>query len=116
MKAIDHADQLRGDAHLPALAPHAAFDDVGHAELAPDLAHVAALAFELEHRSTRRDVELRNLRQDVQQFLGHAVGEIFLVRLAAHVCKRQDGDGRTAARRNIAGSVRRLALEVPAQR
>src|SRR6185503_811243 len=44
MKAVGDPDQLRGDAHLLALAPHAALDDMRNAELAPDLAHVAALA------------------------------------------------------------------------
>ena len=92
MKAIGDANQLRGDAYLRSIATNTALDDVGNAELAANLADVAALFFKLKHRGARHHLELRHLGEDVQQLLRHAVGEIILLRLAAHVREWQDGD------------------------
>src|SRR5439155_22733433 len=92
MEPISDADQLRGHAHLLAIAAHAAFDNVAHAELAPDLAYIAALALELEDRGACHHVELWNFRQDVEQFLGHAVREIVFVRFATDVDEWEDGN------------------------
>ena len=92
MEPISDADQLRGHAHLLAIAAHAAFDNVAHAELAPDLAHIAAFALELEDRGACHDLELRHLGEHVQELFGHAVGEIILVGFAADVREWQDGD------------------------
>lgn len=66
-------------------------------------------------RSGPRYVELRNLREDVQQLLGHAIGEVILVGLATHVRERQHGNGRMGVRRHVADAVGRLTLEIPAQ-
>src|SRR5207247_5711616 len=97
---------------------HAAFDNVAHAELAPDLAHIAALALELEDRGACHHVELRNFRQDVEQFLGHAVREIVLVQFATDVDEREDGDRIVAGgrrRSHVAFAERWLAVKIPAQ-
>src|SRR5437773_11416331 len=118
MEPISDADQLRGHAHLLAIAAHAAFDNVAHAELAPDLAHIAAFALELEDRGACDDLELRHLGEHVQEFFGHAVREIILVGFAAHVGKGQDGDRITISHRrrgHIAFSERWLAIEIPTQ-
>src|SRR5437763_15854864 len=117
MQAISDANQLRGHAHLLAIAAHAAFDNVAHAELAPDLAHIAAFALELEDRGACHDLELWHLGKHVQELFGHAVGEIILFVFAADVGKRQDGDRiwiSDARRSDIALSKRWLAVTVPA--
>src|SRR4029450_7262698 len=118
MEAIGNANQLRCDPHLRAVAAHAALDDIRHPELATDLPDVAALVLELKHRSARYHLELRHLGEDIQQLFRHAVGEIILLSLAAHVCEWQDGDriaigGRR--REHIALTERWLAVEIPAQ-
>src|SRR3546814_13441887 len=43
------------------------------------------LALEHERGGARRDLELRQLRQQVEDFLGDAVAEIFVLGVAAHV-------------------------------
>jgi len=77
----------------PALR-HASLQDIAHAELTPDLPHVDGLAFVGEARL--RAITNSHLIRDrpVMMSSNHAVGEIFLVRVAAHVLERQDRDRR----------------------
>ena len=55
MDAVGCADQLRGDARMLALAPHAAFEHVADAELLTDGTQILALALELERRRAADD-------------------------------------------------------------
>ena len=87
-------DQLHGDADALARLAHAALDDVLHAELARDLLHVDRLALVLERRVARDHEQLAEARQLGDDVLGDAVGEEFLLGIAAHVVERQDGDRR----------------------
>ena len=84
-----------------------------HTELAPDLAHIATLAFELENGRARGHLQTVQPREDVEQLLGHAVGEILLFRFAADVRERQNRDGWLFVHRHVAGAIGRLTLEVP---
>ena len=89
-----HVHELRRHAQpLPGL-PHAPFEHGADAELAADLPHVGVLAPVGEGAGARRDVERRDLRQGVQDLLGHPVAEVLGVRVRAHVAKRQHGDRR----------------------
>ena len=101
-------DQLRVDAHAVAAPAHAAFEHVARVQRLADLAHVARLALVLERRVARDDDKARHLREVGDEVLGHAVGEVRLVGVAAHVVERQHGDRRLARRRGRGGR-RRLA-------
>ena len=72
-------DQLRRDPHRVARLAHRAFQHVRHVQRARDLRDPDLLAFERERRGARRHLQLRNLRQQVQQFLRDTVGEVLLL-------------------------------------
>ena len=78
---------------LPALA-HAAFEHIARAELAPDLPDVDRLALVDEARIAGDDGQRFDARQAGDDVLDHAVDEIVLLRIAAHVLERQRGDRR----------------------
>jgi hypothetical protein len=89
MRAGQRIDQLPGDAHLRSRLAHRAFQNIAHAELAPDLLHVDGAALVGEGRITGDDKEPADLRQRGDDLLDHAVGEIFLFRVAADIGERQ---------------------------
>ena len=85
-------DELPGDAHsVPGLA-HAAFEHIAHAQFAPDLLHIDGPALVGEARIARDHEQPAHARQGGDDLLDHAVGEIFLLGIAAHVLERQDGN------------------------
>ena len=80
--AAASVDQLGGDPDpLPHLA-NASFEDMGHTELAGDLAHVDGLPLELEGCVPGDDFERRHFRQICCDVLADAVAEIFLFGVA----------------------------------
>ena len=86
-------DELSGDPHATTRLADAAFEHIAHAKLASNLLDVDGLALVGEARiagDNEKRVEPRKRGDDV---LDHAVGEIFLLRVAAHVLERQHGDG-----------------------
>ena len=85
-------DELGGDAHAVAALADAALQDVAHAKLASDAFDVDGLALVIERRIPRDDEEPAKLRQTRDDVLGNTVGEVFLLRVAAHIDERQDGD------------------------
>jgi hypothetical protein len=85
-------DQLGVDPHLLARPPHAALQHVAHAQVLGDLPHLHRLALVGEDRVAGDHEEARDLRQVRDQVLGHAVGEVLLVRVVGHVGEGQDGD------------------------
>jgi hypothetical protein len=86
-------DELRGDAHPGAGLSHAALDHVLGAELAPHLGHVRRLSLERERGIAGDDGNIAEVGERRDDVLGDAVGEIFLLRVAAHVDEGQHGDG-----------------------
>ena len=92
MVALACADELGGDAHLVAALAHRALEDVGHVKLPRDFGHLELLSFEGEGGSARCDLELRHLREEIEQLLRDAVGEILLVLRLRHVDEGQHGD------------------------
>ena len=76
------------------LAANAALQDVAHAEIASDLAHVGRLALVLEGGIAGDDEQLGEPRQLGDDIVGNAVAEIVLVLVAAQVVERQHGDRR----------------------
>ncbi len=91
-------DQLRRDAHPVARLAHASFQDIAHAELTPDLSHIDGSALVGEARIARDHEQPFDPRQAGDDVLDHAVGEILLLRIAAHVLERQDRDRRPVGR------------------
>ena len=75
-------------------ATNAALQNVAHAKLAADLAHVDRLALVLEGGIAGDDEQLGEPRQLGKDILGNAVGEIVLALVAAEVVERQHGDRR----------------------
>ena len=75
------------------------FQDVAHPEFAPDLAHVDGLALVDEARIARDHEQPLDPRQSGDDVLDHPVGEIVLLRVAAHVLKRQHRDRRLVGQR-----------------
>src|SRR5262249_1227965 len=71
---------------------HRAFEHIAHPELSPDPLHIDGLALVGEARIAGDDEEPFDTRQRGDDFLDHAVGEIFLVRVAAHVLEWQNRD------------------------
>ena len=75
----------------PAVA-HAALEHVAHAELPRDLAHIRSLALVDEAGVAGDDEQPAQARERGDDVLGDPVGEVLLLRLAAHVGEGQDGD------------------------
>jgi len=94
MRPVGGVDQLRGDAHATACLAHGAFEHITHAEFAPDLLHIDGAAFVGEARIAGDDEEPFDPRQRSDDLLDHSVGEIFLLRVTAHILKRQYCDRR----------------------
>jgi hypothetical protein len=83
MGAGRRVDQLPGDAHPAARLAHRAFEHIAHAELAADLLHVDGLALVGKTRIAGDDEEPADARERRNDIIDHAVGEIFLLRIAA---------------------------------
>ena len=92
MPAAAGIDELRRDAHAIAGLADAALEHEAHAQVASDLLHLDRPALVAEGGVARDHEQGRNLREVGDQVFGHAVAEIFLLRIAAHVLERQDGD------------------------
>ena len=93
MRVMGRVDQLRGDAHPVAGAPHAAFDEVADAEPAGDVLCLDRLSLERERRVARDDEQRAKARKLSDDVLGYPVAEILLLGITGHVGERQNGDG-----------------------
>src|SRR6516165_3841106 len=82
-------DQLRGDSYLSVGLAHTAFEDVADTKLEPDLFHVDRLALVGETRIAGDYKEPADAAECGDDLLDHAVGEVFLFRVAAHVREGQ---------------------------
>jgi hypothetical protein len=69
------------------------FQQVRHAECAADRFDRLVAALEVERRRAAGDLEVIDLGQRVEDFLGYAVGEVLLVLGLAQICEGQYGDG-----------------------
>jgi hypothetical protein len=99
MRAGQGIDQLPGDAHLPPGLAHRAFEHITDAKLARDLLHIDGLPFVGEARIAGDHEEPADAREGRNDLLDHAVGEIFLLGVAAHIGKRQYRDRRLVGER-----------------
>ena len=92
-------DELHVDPHAVSAALDAAFEDIAHVEVAPDLLHVGGLPFVGEGGVAGDDERARDAREVGGEALGDAVGEIFLFGIAADIGERQHDEGEARRRR-----------------
>ena len=85
VETVGDADELRRYAHRVALPPDTALEHVGDVEHVADEAQVFVLALEAEGGGTAGDLQVRYLRELVQEFFGEAVGEVLVLRVRTHV-------------------------------
>jgi hypothetical protein len=91
---VGRGDELCRDADAIAGLSDAAFQDVRYSEGQSDLANVLMLALECESRGARDHPQIRNFGQQIDDLLGKAVAQVFVLLVAAHVLDWQDGDRR----------------------
>ena len=91
-RAVATIDQLHGDAHLIARAAHAALQHVPHVQLLRYRRNVDRLVLVRKRGRACDHGQWLDLRQHVQDFLGHPVREVLLLRIPAQVLKRQHSD------------------------
>src|SRR6516164_11353873 len=89
MRVTHRVDKLRGNPHAAAGFTHRTFEHVADAQFAPDLLYVDRLAFVREAGIAGDDEEPADARECGDDLFDHAVSEILLLRVAAHVLKRQ---------------------------
>ena len=94
VRARSGIDELRRDAHPVCRLAHRPLEHVAHAEVAPDLLHVHGLALVGEARVAGDHEQPAQPAEGGGDLLDHAVGEVFLLRVAAHVGERQHGNRR----------------------
>src|SRR5205085_7444142 len=99
MRAGFGLDQLRGDAHPATALAHRPFEEVAHAEFATHPLYVYALALVRKTRIAGDDEQRANAAERGDDLLDHAVGEIFLLRVTAHILERQYRDRRLVGQR-----------------
>src|SRR5207244_3814797 len=109
MSAGFRIDQLPSDAHPAAAFAHRAFEHIAHAHFTADLLHIDRLSLVREARIARDHEEPADARQGRDDLLDHAVHEIFLFRVAAHVLERQHRDRRLVGQWQTSRWDRRLA-------
>ena len=88
-------DQLRSDPDPVTRFTNTALEDVADVQGISDLLHVDRLILVTEARIARRHHQVTETRQFRDDVLGHAIGEVIVVLLGAHVGEWQDGDRRS---------------------
>src|ERR1700749_2972080 len=92
MGAVDSIDKLSTDAGpLPRLS-NRTFQYIADTEFAPDLFHIDGLPLVREARIAGDHKEPLDPRQCGDDFVDHAVDEILLLKVAAHILEWQDCD------------------------
>jgi hypothetical protein len=101
MRAGRNIDELRRDAHPLRQLAHAAFEHVAHAQLSTDLLHVHGPSLVGEARVARDHEQPADVTERGDDVLDHAVGEVVLPGVVAHVLEGQDGDRRLVRKRRL---------------
>jgi hypothetical protein len=86
-------NELPRDPYTICQLAHASFEYVTHTQLTADMLHVDGSALVGESRIPRDDEKPSDTREAGNDVVDHAIAEIFLLWVAAHVLKRQHGDG-----------------------
>jgi hypothetical protein len=96
-------NQLSGDADSIGAFAHRAFEHVPNAQFAADPLHVDVLALVGEARIAGEDGQPADAGEGGDDLLDNAVGEIFLLRIAAQIVERQDRERRLFRNRRARG-------------
>ena len=94
MCACSGINKLTGDANAVSRLAHTAFENKAHSEFATDLPHIDATPSVLEARIARDYGQPLDAGQSGDDFLDDPIREMLLVRIVAHVVKREDSYGR----------------------
>src|SRR6266404_3768856 len=92
MSAILAIYELAGDADFACGFSHAPFQHVANTELASDLSDVRGATLIGKARIARDHEQRLEVRKRGNNVLDDAVGEVLLLRIAAHVLEGQHGD------------------------
>ena len=99
MHAGPGLDKLCGNAHAVAGLAHRAFEHVAHTQFAADLLHIDAAALVGEGRIAGYDEQPADAAEGSDNFFDHPIGEVFLLRVTAHIGERQHCDRRLVGER-----------------
>jgi len=94
MRIAERLDQLSGDVHPASTLSYRAFEDIAYAQFATDLLYVDGLALVGKARITGDDEEPSYPGERSDDLLDHAIGEIFLLGVPAHILERQNRNRR----------------------
>src|SRR5882724_6750775 len=89
MRAGERVNKLRGDPHPLAGFAHGPFKHIPHPKLPPDLPYVDSLSLVRKTRIAGDHEKPADAAERGDDLLDHAVGEVLLIRIAAHICERQ---------------------------
>jgi hypothetical protein len=94
VRLVLRLDELGRDSDVVGVPADAPFDDVLHAELAPDLIQRRLAALVTHHGSARDHSQVPGIEiSDLHDhFFGQSVAEIVLAGIAGEVLKREDGE------------------------
>src|SRR5207302_4672889 len=106
--------ELREDAQAISVPAHAPFEHGRYVQLLADLANVQVFSLEGEGGGAGDHANSFDVGETVDDLLGHAVGEVLVVLVAAEVHEGQDGD-RSCSRRIGRGPVATSPEKVPGQ-
>ena len=95
--AAERIDKLRRHTDAGSRLANTALKHVTDAQFPADLLHVHGSALVDEARVARDHEEPAQPGQRRDNVLGHAIAEVLLLRIAAHVDEGEDGDGRLVA-------------------
>jgi hypothetical protein len=87
-------NQLGGDPHPVARLLDTAFQNISNPELPAYLLNLDRLSFVRKRRVSGNDKEFAHLGQGGDDILRYAIGEIPLLRVAAHIIESKYGYGR----------------------
>ena len=94
--SLDHLDR---NTHTLGSLAHAAFEHVAHAKRAANLLNVHCSAFVCECRIPREHKKPLDPREAGNDLVDHAVGEVVLLGVSAHVLEWKHGDRRPVWKR-----------------
>src|SRR6266404_4549930 len=95
MTAVLAANELSSYPHARSGFPHASLQDKSNAKLLTDLLHFYGLVFVGKGGVARDNEQAGDLGQVSDDVLRDAIAKILLLRVAAHVVKRQNGNRRS---------------------
>ena len=101
MPAVECVDQLRCHAYAVGRLADAPFEHIAHAEFFGHGAQVDGFALIGERTVSRNDKQFVEARQLCNDVFGNAVGEVILLRVAAHIDKGQYRNGRLVRERQV---------------